>query len=157
MTFQIDTSGVFHCPDSRFMACDGAIYWEKLPPFTQGYIEAMLNPADDATRTYQVGAVQVHQHPAGFSDLDPTAVGQIMADCEAIAAKRGDNYLPNEDAVNAGRVAWVDRQNGDLLYCYGEFGPLTVFLNDARKVCLRPTSAPDAPPLHPAQIKGESR
>jgi hypothetical protein len=160
MTLLFDTSGYVDWRGVQPFAHLNHVAWSDLSPFEQGYVEAMLSGAVLATTAQLVSRGRDADFKRfGFSDLDPSALAMIMEDCARFRSGLGKTWI---DRPDSGAEFWSRRQKR---YWPGRFGyreimafpALTVFLNDAGKVCLRPTSAPDAPPLHPAQIKGESR
>jgi hypothetical protein len=122
--FQLDTSGGVSLPldggGTRWRS------WDGLDAFAQGYVEALLSPSDDRTRTYQVGSVEVHRRPARFSDLAGETLAAILKDCAVAASILGRNHLAED-----GAWFWNDgqRQPG--------FPPLTPEIRDDGRVYLR--------------------
>lgn len=115
MTFQLDTSGsvgIVTAAPQGGSYCQ-TIWWNNLPPFTQGYIEALMAPLD--IRVY------------GFSDLAPETLARIMADCDVARTWAWSISAPDF----LGREFWRLRQEGR----YGDrFPPLTVTIGDDSKV-----------------------
>lgn len=103
------------------------IYWEDLTPFAQGYVEALFagSPAlhGDGSDT----------RDAGFRDLSPEALAMILGDCEQRLSVGGD--WPN--TTTAGEMFWLSRQRGRQV----AFPPLTPYLSDDGKVCLKPSGS----------------
>lgn len=92
--------------------------WPDLPPFMQGYIEALLTPCE----ALHFSLTDRH---AGFSDLAPETLGQIIADCERFSRSHF-----SAAATLGGKGFWTERQVGGLLH----FPALTVQLADDGKV-----------------------
>jgi len=122
MTFKLDTSGSIHfaTPYAKSHGLKTFYRWEDLTPFVQGYIEEVLEHADQ----YEVSGLQVRH--VGFSDLANTTLARIIEDCAEFTRLYGEWPLPGH-----GRGFWIGRQRGSHSM---EFMPLTVALNDAGKV-----------------------
>lgn len=107
------------------------VSFRDLPPFAQGYVEALFA---DARPGYDDAGLGGH-YVCGFSDLSPEALGMILQDCERIQGRAREG-LTNGLArpTDPGGAFWRLRQRG----IYGDdFPPLTPFLADDGKVHLR--------------------
>lgn len=122
MTTTFDTSGAVGIVTA---APQGGSYsqtvrWANLSPFTQGYIEALLQPSEAMHYSLM-------DRFAGFSDLAPETLARIIADCEA----RSNALLPESRTHKAGAAFWGLRQEGRQ---GALLPPLTVHLGDDGKV-----------------------
>lgn len=137
--FTLDTAGEVCAPvamkwptDPQWWPGGRAMRWPDLSPFEQGYVEALLRSFHEAT-----GSTPITE--CSFSDLDPSALALILRDC----TNYGNGYSTNAswcERPNAGGDFWRQRQSG----IYGEdrgnaFPPLTPYLGDDGKVCLKET------------------
>jgi hypothetical protein len=159
--FTLDTSGTVAMPaEPRHGAPRRQHYsWSDLSPFEQGYVEALFAGA-------VVPGIRITHQPTGdirpatlnklklaFRDLAPETLAAIRKDCAAFY----DGLPTMHRAVvvsrgqAAGRAFWEARQSSGALAFGGwpgpyaaplniaarRFPPLTPFLNDDGKVCLR--------------------
>lgn len=114
--FQLDTSGYIDLPNPHVL---GLKYrWGDLDPFTQGYVEALLE---------SVGQRK-------FDRIQPDALALIMKDCEAFGAAIGRSPAHN---IGLGRIFFESRQIGFTKFWSvhqaeftAAFPPLTVTLGD---------------------------
>lgn len=118
--FQLDTSGEVALPwhgwgDKR----EPVTTWGKLTPFTQGYIEALLEAAGDAIFLRINGAQDF-----AFSDIAPATLARIMADCFQWA----DRFGPDWPDAASGCDFWSERQ-AERWESEG-FPPLHIYLGD---------------------------
>jgi hypothetical protein len=127
--FQFDTSGKAYRSISETTL--EAVYWSDLSPFVQGYVEAMMQAANEVVwpgipqfRNAMGGALDLK-----FSDLAPENLARIMEDCERFAKEFGE--WPGKEH---GYGWWIGRQRGSYS---PQFPPLTVYLGDDGKVYLR--------------------
>lgn len=96
--------------------------WSDLPPFTQGYIKALLASSQLNKIGKKLGAFM---GVAGFSDLAPETLARIIADCED--HRRAFSL---EDQRAMGRKFWFERQDGDFF----TYPIMTVHLGSDGKV-----------------------
>lgn len=126
--FTFDTSGTVDADAGRHIALDGQLYlgvgWGILPPFTQGYIEALFTENMEALNEARLAA-RLPLRRAAFRDLAPETLARIIADCERFLS------LPRTDSAAVGRDCW-NRRHGP--FGYAGFPPLTVQLGDDGKV-----------------------
>ena len=116
MADQIDTSGEV-----------AGRTWADLTPFTQGYVGAVFRsgPVSDRER------LSFAEHGYGFKHLAPETLERIVADC----AKWHKVYPASTDGPAGGDRFWGIRQAA--LVPRRRFPPLTPYLGDDGKVCLR--------------------
>jgi hypothetical protein len=124
MTFQLDTGGRVEC-SAAFQPIGWAI-WSDLDPFTQGYVEAVLQPREALYYS-------LTDRFAGFSDLAPKTLARIVEDCAEIKDAEPHEIWTKED----GEAFWRDRNDG----CHLGVQPLTAYLGDDAKVYLREVGA----------------
>lgn len=107
------------------------IRWSDLSPFVQGYVEALwLSAYHDGQFATAMKARRRDMKLPGFSDLSPEALALILRDCEALTED-----FPGVAAVRAaGSDFWMARNHPEGL---PRFPPLTPYLSDDGKVCLR--------------------
>jgi hypothetical protein len=136
MAFELDTSGEVFWPGPE----GHSLGWSDLSPFAQGYVEALFAdkrcedcpPTDYPTdRTRCAPCLR----KKGFSDLHPDTLAAILRDCEAPAGL----YV---NTVECGEAFWRDRQAGVFQRFNDQtrFPPLTPYLDDTGRVCLRETA-----------------
>lgn len=122
-TFTLDTSGRVSCTDPTKPCICHAATWDRLDPFTQGYVAALLR--DFSANLLQPGEVGPTGVEFGFSDLAPETLAQIMDDCKDAASILRRNHLADD-----GRWFWNDGKHRP------GFPPLTPYLGDDGKVYL---------------------
>lgn len=132
--FQFDTSGYVQClaPDQKPNTTPGVFFWSDLSPGVQGCIAGMLGGQQGLPPRFQMGG-KFAVVPYGFSDLHRDTLARIIADWE-----RWDRLYPracNGDKVKSGAQMWELRQVQHVHR--PDFPPLTPYLNDEGKVCLR--------------------
>lgn len=134
--FQFDTSGEIVLPYPMLHPHPRGMMWPDLPLGVQGCIAGMLEEA----AKYGSRLLTPDQFsdrcfvPLGFSDLHPDTLARIIADWEAYASSLG---IPSSGDILdtlAGAAFWRERQAGARS---PPFPPLTPYLDDAGKVCLR--------------------
>lgn len=125
-----DTSGTVRLPlGSSGGVTETALYrWPDLTPFAQGYVEALF-----AEFNARAGEAYEITQPAGFSHLSPEALALILRDCEPAPNSQAAISVAPHIAAELGRQFWARRQAGE----YRAFPPLTPYLSDDGKVCLR--------------------
>lgn len=134
----LDTSGVVHMPAPGNPGSVGPmayIMWLDLDSFTQGYVEAMFAGPWEARNVQQRHLAagkdnSVRVDVLGFRHLSPEALARIMEDCAGIGYGLGKFYA---NTHRQGGHFWNDRQRGS----FHAFPPLTPYLNDEGRVCLR--------------------
>lgn len=111
-----------------------ALVWSDLTPFAQGYVEAIKASAPTLKehRPASGGDGWVYFHWT-FSDLAPETLAAILKDCEEAPYAQLARVSEGHVAVELGRTLWRERQSDK----YRAFPPLTPYLGDDGKVCLR--------------------
>lgn len=109
------------------------LHWSDLSPFERGYVEAMMEDANDEFVLPPFAFC-----PYGFSDLAPETLAAIRKDCAALHFEITACVLGGD--VARGRIAWEWRQRveGDprspLRALHDRFLPLTLHLSEDGKV-----------------------
>jgi hypothetical protein len=118
--FTLDTSGAV--VDAR-PAYQPRLLWKHLSPFTQGYIEALIQDIEwpDPAEGFGPSSAIVR-----FSDLAPEALALILKDCADVRRRH--------DRLTDGGAFWRERKTQD----WPQFPPLTPYLSGDGKVHLRP-------------------
>lgn len=143
-TFTLDRSGeVLILADPGYTARQ-AVCWSDLSPFVQGYVEAAARELYE--RLASASMQNLHRarrlavSKVAFHNWSPEALALILRDCEAFAA-RGRGAINFQETPEAGGRFWIARQTGfpqagSQALC-DAFPPLTPYLSDDGKVCLR--------------------
>lgn len=131
-TFTLDTSGAVEVAGRVLeggLARHRAYRWPDLDPFTQGYVEALFSSLGPP---FHKGAgTHTGERRCRFSDLSPSALAAILADCAERLRTLGIN------TQEEGALFWRLRQDGRAWRSHsGRFEPLTVSLTDDGKVHL---------------------
>jgi len=140
--FTLDTSGAVATGDAA-QGTYWAYFWPDLSPFERGYTRKALEDLNEALRAnpgnYLDGGegVEYIGPTVGFSDLSPEALGVIRKDCK-LAENNSYAWHTWLDrvGVEGGKNFWESRQKPHRWYAK-TFPPLTVFLSDEGRVCLR--------------------
>ena len=123
--FKLDTSG------GVLAKWDGGnprhISWTMLSPFVQGYVEAQ---AEELAKWF-MAECGLNSLILRFVNWAPETLARIIEDCEAL-----DTRTDGPRSAQQGRDFWTTRQTGDATWSC-RFPPLTVYLSDDGKVCLR--------------------
>lgn len=122
--FQLDTSGVVTLnkfDPEAYMGYPEHVNWDRLSPFAQGYVEALLRGL------YENYEQQVAAYRFRFDNLAPETLARIIEDCATL--ERRAAYMVPTDAEQ-GAITWASRQRGDI----ADFPPLTLSLGDDGKV-----------------------
>lgn len=126
--FHLDIEGAVTAPIRSHGGNTGPLTWDDLDSFTQGYIEALFFTSEEQLCEESDGArhmpdvavnlATMESHfvggdSFGFADLAPSALADIIADCEAFqrdhAALLQLAYARDYDAEQAGRDYWFTR------------------------------------------------
>lgn len=158
--FTFDTSGVVLVDRHGEPPMRAGYRWSDLTPFAQGYVKGPLREASGTCARCQgngeiVTDLDLYLHPPegaepdagtadcpdcdgqgertfGFSDLSPEALAMILGDCERFAELFGER-----PEVAHGKHFWIGRQKDK----HPDFPPLTPYLSDDGKVCLKPSGS----------------
>lgn len=125
MAFQLDTSGVVWITTPGSTAYN--LTWDRLSPFTQGYIEALL-------RDLHESGVRVGRYaPVAFSDLAPATLAWIMDDCGKWQREwsPSGNLTSHEQGVYLWNLRQADKGSRGI-----GFPPLTPYLGNDGKIYL---------------------
>lgn len=125
-TFTLGTSGRVNLGKAAFPFHNEYVEWSDLSPFAQGYVEALF-ASNDPMRWASTSS-PAHTIAPAFSRLDPSALALILRDCEAGARI----YIKHRRDDGAHFWRWRQAEGAR----HG-FPPLTPFLSDEGKVCLR--------------------
>lgn len=129
--FQFDTSGevrgVYGMPYAGCKAAD--VMWPDLSPGAQGCIAEMLQEVNR-----QLQAATESDFRFGYSHLHPDTLARIIADWERFER---EHILGK---TLSGEAYWKMRQAGDLHSEFTPCRPVTPYLNDEGKVCLKEQS-----------------
>ena len=130
--FSLDTSGVVKMGDA-WSDKPWDLEWSDLSPFQQGYVEALFA----GLRSANFWPACPHaRRIMRFDRLAPEALALILKDCDRHCI-RSLRRIPQVDARD-GANFWKWRQEG--LYRDAGYVPVTPYLSDEGKVCLRETA-----------------
>lgn len=154
MTPTFDTTGFVEWQGAQPFGHLNHLSWDDLSPGVQGCIAEMLEEVrgDPEDLRENISAIEYGGNTGtkesakdalarlegllalGFSDLHPDTLARIIADWKLALEDRRLAYYPT---ATAGRLFWSERQRGFLNGDIPQFPPLTPYLNDEGKVCLR--------------------
>lgn len=124
--FKFSTTGVVVMHEPQF----AYLTWFDLSPGVRGCIAVMLEEVhrDCHWATGDFGASDDYSAKPGFRHLHPDTLARIIADVAKSA--ENDRFASSE---HGGRSLWIARQVPGL----DGFSPLTLYLDEAGKMCLR--------------------
>ena len=140
---ELDTSGVVMIEFAP--GCDQLVTWERLAPFTQGYVEALFadgirdgyeETAESATPRHVLAGRVLH---LGFSDLAPATLQRIMEDCEAYK----ERFTATTQRTEMFGAHFESRRRRGLYTDFG-FPPQTLILAEDGLIYARETAGRQA-------------
>lgn len=135
MSLTFDTSGHFHVMPGHPLHVrwgDNILTWDKLDPFTQGYVEALMKALRNGDLGYLPRAAL--NNDLAFKNVAPETLARIMEDCARWEGALRKGMRANIGlTAQGGRDFFALRQRG----MFNDFPSLTPYLGGDGKVYLR--------------------